>query len=280
MRKVSASEEIYPSLEDLRREFAHFDADADYAQLLEGKNVVIVGPAETLLGSEQGGFIDSHDLVVRINTALEHMPFAARLAADIGTRSDILYCNNEVLTENILRRKHISHRRFMRLCDEINLKYLVATNNNFTCTDIANPHHPCFLEHRAFQEFLNKHPTKTKLRMLYWTSNVLRRWLHGYVGRTGTIAIVDLLSYNIKRLYVTGMTFYHRGGHLFYRHCVPELHPLKDHLGRDTNLSDKGHNSYVELELMTKLASLFEERLKLDENLHQLVVNGAREVVD
>jgi hypothetical protein len=33
------------------------------------------------------------------------------------------------------------------------------------------------------------------------------------------------------------MTFYHKGGHIFFKDQAPELHPLGDHLGTTLILS-------------------------------------------
>src|SRR5688572_29364930 len=38
-----------------------------YANWLRGKRVVVVGPAGYLQGQHQGDFIDSHDVVVKLN---------------------------------------------------------------------------------------------------------------------------------------------------------------------------------------------------------------------
>jgi hypothetical protein len=67
------------------------------------------------------------------------------------------------------------------------------------------------------------------------------------------------------------MTFYHSGGHLFLKENAGELHPMKDHRGQASPESVAGHNSYLELELMRKLARLYGPKLKLDEHLQKLL---------
>ena len=95
--------------------------------------------------------------------------------------------------------------------------------------------------------------------------------MDGYVGRTGFLGIVDLLAYDIRQLTITGMTFYHKGGHLFLEDCVSELHPMKNHQGLEPSGNIKGHNSYLELELLGKLLMLHGAKLKIDEQVQMLI---------
>jgi hypothetical protein len=55
---------------------------------VRGRRVAVVGRAASILGSGHGPQIDGFDLVVRINALL---PLDPSLAADIGTRTDVVY---------------------------------------------------------------------------------------------------------------------------------------------------------------------------------------------
>ena len=73
-----------------------------YKTYLTGKNVVLVGPASTLRGRPgMGYFIDSHDVVVRLNHA---WPLPDALKPDIGSRIDVIYHNLNPLNQRIFRR--------------------------------------------------------------------------------------------------------------------------------------------------------------------------------
>ena len=85
-----------------------------------------------MIGAGQGDLIDSYDLVVRFNTVIRYLPFTDELARDIGTRTDVLYANNEVVLDGIVKQRDVSHGKFAELCDQLALKYIVSTNNNFT----------------------------------------------------------------------------------------------------------------------------------------------------
>lgn len=267
----AANEQGYPDTSELQHEIASIELDTDFGRLLKGKDVVIVGPAETLRGEGQGEIIDAYDLVVRFNTAIHYMPFSNELARDIGTRTDILYCNNEVIIKQILLQEGISHEKFRRVCEAAGIKYLVGTNNGFTFPAADEPAPHCWSEYLAFNLFLRQQGLGMGFRMLYSTSARARTLLGGYTGRTGFLAVLDLLSYDIDRLSITGMTFYHSGGHLFFEDYASRLHPMKDHQGQESPQSVKGHNSYLELELMRKLARLYESKLQFDVYLQTLL---------
>jgi hypothetical protein len=270
---VQFNQQIYTELSDLRAGSLKLDPDQEFARLLDNKSVAVVGPARTLIGKKQGRFIDSHDIVVRFNDVFEHLPFVHDLAEDIGTKADVLYCNQVILRNNILKEKTISRKQFARICDDVGIKYIVCTNNSLNYTMTGEPSPACEKPYRNlvfdFEEFLNVHGMKTKFRLIYAASKLLNKWLQGNFGRTGFIAIVDLLGFNISRLYITGMTFYHGGGHLFSSNSV-ELHPLKNRDGswaRDD--AGLGHNSYLELGLMRMLIRTFGRKITVNEDLSQ-----------
>lgn len=252
----------------IRNALSEIETDEEFARLVAGKRVIVVGPAESLLESGLGVEIDSYDLVVRFNTAIEYMPFEKEIAQHVGSRTDILYFNNQIMMDRILLMRGMSHEKFFAACEQI--KFLVVTNNGFTYPDAGDSPPRCVIEGSAFDNFLRVNHVGAKLRMLFSTSIVVRKLLNGYVGRTGFIAIVDLLRYEPSELRIAGMTFYHKGGHMFLKDHATELHPLRDHLGRDTNKEEPGHNSYVELEVMKRLVQDFAPVIKIDDQLQEL----------
>ena len=269
------NQHVYAALCHLRDGSHRLDTDPAYGHLVQNKRVAIVGPATTTLGTHQGPLIDSYDLVVRFNDAIAHLPMTGSLADDIGTKADILYCNQTILRENILEQKGLSHAQCRQVCDEVGVKYFVCTNNGLSFGSTGTPQPSCDVQDKTviadFQRWLSQHRMRPKLRVVYAPSALLIQWLQGYCGRTGLIAIVDLLSFDIAHLYITGMTFYHGGGHL-YPQGSAELHPLKNRDGTwASSQSTPGHNSYVELVFMRMLAQCFRHKLTLDEHLRKLV---------
>ena len=270
---TTGSRQTYSDSNDIMGKMAQLDFDPDYARLVEGRSVAVVGPAKTLLGSGRGREIDAFDLVVRLNTAIEYMPFADALARDIGARTDILYCNVEVLSDRIAKEQGLARERFVRACEEVGLKYFVGTNNDYTHGATDGRQRKGEAQLVEFRQFLDACGVRAQCRMLFSTPAVLRSWLRGHIGRTGFIAIVDLLRYRVRRLHVTGMTFYHKGGHMFLENCVGELDPLRNHRGILPQHM-LGHNSYIELQIMKTLADCFGDKLQLDEHLQKLIEAG------
>lgn len=270
---TTSSRQVCPEADDIRGDLSRLDFDAEYGRLLGGKDVIVVGPAETLVGTGRGRVIDSFELVVRFNTAIEYMPFAEELARDVGSRTDILYCNSEVLVDRIARQQGLTRERFVRACEAAGIKYFVGVNNDYLpgATDGPLPKGQAQLE--EFRAFLDESGLGARSRMLYSTPAVARGWLGGYIGRTGFLGIVDLLRHAPRRLHVTGMTFYHKGGHLFLEDCVAELDPLRNHRGI---LPEHmlGHNSYRELQLVGAFGACFGQTLQLDEQVRKLLEAG------
>lgn len=258
-------------LDDLSR----LELDPAYQQLLQGKNVIVVGPAQTLLGKKQGAMIDAYDLVVRFNTVIEHLPFSEELARDVGSRTDILYSNNEVLMDGILGQNRITHEQFAQVANRSGIKWIISTNNGFSYQKAAARTLKCFAEEKEFQRFLIEKGIRSQFRMLFSLPDLVKKWMSGYVSRTGFLALVDLLHYDLNRLHITGMTFYHSGGHLFLSDSIRELHPLGNHRGEVPPSPEiRGHNSYLELEIMKVLAQQFRNKLVLDAELLALLEAG------
>lgn len=252
------------------------DADPRYEQLLNGKRVVVVGPSRTMVGTGQGGAIDSYDVVVRFNDAIEHMPFTSHSAGDLGTRADIVYCNQVFLRKRIIGKRGIAPERLVSACDRAGVKYIVCTNNSLSFGRAGEPNpHCCDADRNLaadFEAFRRRHCMTPALRLVYAASELLTKWLQGNFGRTGFVAIADLLSFEIRHLHVMGMTFYHGGGHLFPE-SAGDLHPLKNRDGTwAKDQSGLGHNSYLELEAMRVLTRCCRDRLTVDRPLENLLV--------
>lgn len=59
-----------------------------FKNYLKDKNVILVGPSETISLEQLGNFIDSFDVVVRLNRAVSHLEGNENI---FGSRTDILY---------------------------------------------------------------------------------------------------------------------------------------------------------------------------------------------
>ena len=222
------------------------DIDPAFAKLVSGKSVAIVGPARTIFGLQQGAHIDAHDLVVRFNDTFD-LPLRRELAADIGTRTDILYCNQVILKQ--LGASALAYP---------GLQAIVCTNNSLSFTLASEPS-------------LARHTPPPLVRVVQAASATLSAWLGGNWARTGMIGILDALSFGPRALFITGMTFYHGGGHVLAPE-TRELHPQKNRDGSSSiSPSGQGHDSYLELEIMKALASEYSQVIEVDEALASLL---------
>jgi hypothetical protein len=222
------------------------DVDQPFAKLVSGKTVAIVGPARTILGKKLGAHIDAHDLVVRFNDTFD-LPSRRELTADIGSRTDILYCNQVIL-------KEIGARALAYP----GLQVIVCTNNSLSFSLASEP-------------VLARHTPPPTVRVVQAASATLSTWLAGNWARTGMVGILDVLSFGPRRLFISGMTFYHGGGHLLAPE-TRELHPQKNRDGSSSvSPSGQGHDSYLEVEIMKDLMREYEQVIEVDDTLAALL---------
>ena len=246
-----------------------WDDDRDFADLVMGRRIAVVGPARTLIGRNRGDWINSHDLIVRFNEAFTYLKRSEALPADLGSRTDVLYCNQVVLRKNIL--DGISAKRhFITFANKSNLKYAVCTNNSLSYDNEGTPSVRCEKKDmdvpKRFARFLGNKVPGAKLRVVTTASALIMKWLNGNWGRTGFVALVDLLGHRPAHLSIAGMTFYHGGGHLAAKGL--DLHPRSNRDGTSsTSPEGLGHDSHIELEIFRRMTKIFRPMLEIDQDL-------------
>ena len=161
--------------------------DEDFASLVTGKTVALVGPAKYLVGSRLGDTIDSFDLVVRMNLGIID---SEELKKDIGRRVDILYTAMSVETGTAPIE--------METWERLGLKAVVIKNT---------------YSHKTYKNKFEKENTKIPYRFV---SDPFTEYLHHEIGtknlHTGIIAIYDLLRFGVSELFLTGFTFFQGKG--------------------------------------------------------------------
>ena len=161
---------------------------------LKDKKVILVGPSESLLKKKNKEFIESFDVIVRVNRGIEP---TRKYHKYIGTRTDILYnCmlehpdNGGIIDANYFASKKV---KFVVYHPEVDY-HGVAVDND-----------PPHLKNETIQELQNNNISVKRINCELYnniSSQVECR------PNTGFIAIFDLLHYDIKELYITGFTFY------------------------------------------------------------------------
>jgi hypothetical protein len=159
--------------------------DLKLAELFKGKRIALIGTSSHLLEEECGNLIDSYDLVCRVNITKE---IPSELVKHCGSRTDILFSNGNVPTF----RKIEAENEFWKKT----LKYFICSNwqsdNGKSGLKIISkyqiPYH--FISKDLIKAFMKEHKT---------------------LGNTGLYALIALLNYEIKELYITGFSFYNMG---------------------------------------------------------------------
>ncbi len=153
------------------------------ADIVKNKDVVIVGPAGYLVGQQNGSLIDSFDIVVRVNDAIRIMD---KNYIDFGERIDILYHNLA---------------SFSKICEDYN-RYIQKETKSIVCkTNLSSSRVENFFKQTACSI-----PIIAGQQIYSEISKNIRK-----APNMGVVAIVHLLSFDIKSLSVFGFDFYKTG---------------------------------------------------------------------
>jgi len=181
------------------RRFKLFRED-QYFDYLKGKRVIIVGPADYLVGQEKGKEIDQYDIIVRLNLGC---PVPKDLVSDLGSRTDILY--HVVMTQRQVRKRpdllHLHTKEEIRSWKNDGVKWVVSKRGME------------IMRVRRLAEILNGEiplipislPIMRRLELMIRTN-----------PNMGTVAIYHILQSGVKSLYVTGCDFHRSGYHPGY----------------------------------------------------------------
>lgn len=219
-----------------------------YEDYIKYKRIALVGPSKSLIGQHKGKELDAYDLIVRLNKAL---PIPDNLKQELGTRTDILY--NSLNTSDHPGENNIDPKFFLKN----KVKYLCCSYPNI---------YPFQKDIGVFLE-MNRHtqmPFRTLPLDLY---DKMERAL-GCRPYTGICAIMDLLRFNIKELYITGMDFYATGYYKEYSNKSVDLKRL-----RNNNI----HQALPQIVLLRKIV-LNDFRVKVDKILHKILFSFYRYV--
>lgn len=173
---------------------ASYKKDLEYNNFLKSKRVVLVGPSPSLDNSGKGKFIDSFDIVVRLNKGY---PVKGEVTTDIGSRTDIHYhCFHE--SEKCGGKIHYD---------------LMERDNIYVCCPYpkyVNPFHKDIVRFEQNKKDLRFHSIDTNLYLECARKMATR-------PNSGIGAILDILSHDILELYVTGFTFFKDGWRKTYK---------------------------------------------------------------
>ena len=213
--------------------------DPEFAAYLKGKTIALVGPAPHIAGSKQKDLIDSYDVVARIGKAF-YMP--KEIIKDTGERIDLLY---NVLNDHdgpraagTLKPEELKHQ----------IKWLCSSNGHFFL---------CKIRHAKFK---NKNKGQVPFHVIDRKyHNKFKNEVGGWLN-SGFVAILDLLYYDIKELYITGITFFSEKDNNYY---IPQY--------RDPTLAVEGcYDTAAQLEVMKRIYKQ-DDRIKCDNVLKEIL---------
>jgi len=162
--------------------------DMFFTQYVSGKYIALVGPAQSIIDTNKGEVIDKFDIIVRLNKSLL-LPVG--LKKDIGIRTDIVY--NSLNTTDFPGENNLNPRLYKKH----GVSFMCSSypfNNQIFKQDILN--------------YVYKYKFEIPLKVM--EDSKFKNFENALRTRpfTGTCSIMDLLSYPIKYLYITGLVFY------------------------------------------------------------------------
>ena len=236
----------------------------DLLRLVENKNVHLVGPAPYLKGQWRGAEIDKADIIVRPN---EIIPLR-HLRRDYGSRTDIFFCNFGTPWMAGIKRKialndHNQHYKKIKLVVGSAIRAKHTDTNYLSWSDnyISDvPHN--------FQE-INEHNLP-----FYWIGVKDYKTLYSQVQAefsTGLAAVLILTHYPIKKLTISGFTFFLGGNTLEDLYCEGHWDEI-DAKGRAHGFSaGHGTQSNIRQVLCFKTMCERDNRIKIDDMLKKLL---------
>ena len=220
--------------------------------LINNKNIVIVGPSPYLKDKEMGSYIDSFDTVIRINRGHS----LTKDYNNYGSRTDILY---HCISQNIENGGPIT--------DEIltNVKLIVGA------IPLIYPNENSSIRGGTVKDY-NKLSKEAKEKLI----EVNKKWYLDLEKRfdtrpnTGVTAIFDILeNYNPEFIYITGFTMFKDGHNKDYRDIIGSKSVKDNKIALDRIIKAKNHNQY---KIWRKLKDiLYYDNIKLDDELLEIL---------
>jgi hypothetical protein len=240
----------------------------DFFTYVNNKKVIIVGPAQYLNGKGMGKFIDSYDIIVRLNNSY---PIKKESFADLGSRTDVLFHTGAINTTLKYAANKLGLGRIETL--ELNkLKWFISKRNPITGG-------------KAEKVMIDKltgliEKRKSKIRMVAIETFFLRKLrakLENTDPNMSTLAIMYLLQSSLKELYIIGCDFYGTGYNNGYTVSPDWLwEDSKKRLVRKDNKKPRTpkirHDWEIQKIFLHKLR-LKEKRIKMDKTFDNALKN-------
>ncbi|TDN82167.1 glycosyl transferase family 29 (putative sialyltransferase) [Salegentibacter sp. 24] len=214
---------------------------------LKNKRVAIVGAANSIFEEQNGGLIDSYDIVIRINKAAQ--VWEKKKSVYLGTKFTYLF--HSFYENDFSGGGEIDFRKF----------------ENMGIEKLINPNY----SRKGLRTHLNFYKRHLKIKRTYILapkiSKSIEEKLQGYVPTVGFSAVIGVLMSDCKEIYITGFTFFKTPYAQGYRKELTDLSKNNEHLKRQGI-----HNPDLEFEVFKKQLNLTScNCIKMDETLNTLI---------
>jgi len=230
----------------------NFDKQKNIKDTLINKRVVIVGPADYV---DSNDIINSYDIVVRINKGLSQQSNGKN-----GDRTDILYhvVNQHKENGGPLNPLFNGHTRFIYPI----LDYDEETT--FKNIGTLRDYFEIFYDKNIYNSISKNFSIIDKNNYIQMEKKMNSR------PNSGVGAILDLLSFDIKEIYITGFTLFQTNYSTDYRKNVDNIqgNTCKLALAR---MKKSGHHNQEKTALVFKNNILTDKRVKYDKILDQCI---------
>ena len=239
--------------------------NSQLVNLVAGKTVALIGPAPYLKNTNMGDKIDSYDIVVRPNEIIPPKD----IRKDYGSKTDIMFCNFGTPWMPGIKRKIETgdNKKYFK-----ELKLVVASAIKSTHSEL---NYLSWKDDYVSDVVANFNSINEYDLPFYWIGVKDYKAMYYSIGveyNTGMAAIMMLLKYPIKELFVSGFSFYKGGNkyeNLYYKGHMDE----KDTAGRSFgfNAGHGRHANLKQLEYFKNLLKLYPNTLKIDEKMKEYV---------
>lgn len=225
-------------------------------RLIDGKRVALIGPSPHLINKKLGKYIDSFDIVVRIN----ELGVANDCYEDYGSKTDIAFLT---LTKEAIP----VYKKMIFGLDIENLKMVVSPRDEFNTDTTKN-----FIDDKNSFEYFQQLPINNIEFFQVSKPPPLDVYkLFNCFPSTGSLTIFELLKYDFKELFICGFSFFTTKYKYNSSRKIYELsNPLNNH---KHNIRISGHAVDYEIKFLKSLISNTDKNISYDKLFKNLVIS-------
>ena len=237
--------------------------EIEYRRYLKDKNIIIVGPAQSLEGKKLGKMIDSYDIVIRLNNSYPiQLNSVKNITKDVGSRTDVLYHTGAIGKCLSLCAKRYKTTR-LKILRKDKVKWFISKRDPIKGTDTEKKYT------KSFEKM-----AKGKIKFVTVHNKFLKN-LRTLLKKTdpnmSTMAIAHLIKFDFKKLKIIGCDFYGSGYNKAY--FIPPTLTFdlnkKKIIRKDGKARRKPkikHDYHIQIKFLLRLIKQ-DKRIEIDEDI-------------